>query len=1049
MRFLKLKYIVSYIIIVVVAVLVLLYFVGGLKITGLEKDSLTFDETGFIDFSTGQKEDDGTPINLTYDHNKLIGETATHAMFFDEETTIATIVDKQSCTTPGDYSTATVTYQTAKDDTTSAAGANLLLYYAARSNGAAQTTPYDTMLSSVKFRNTLTGESESHYKLKYIDGGVQILYDIGRFSANDDYFPVKFNIANYNAKYTSETELSEAELEAIEVYNRSTLDERFRGNVLFGTKIKNPAAVPQVLEFNGMGYVYSYDAVQYIEENNLALVATDLEEGFDLGYWMITDIDPSFYNSYGTHLNSSTSPCTNNPFFSSQMFNSLSGSYYKVIHSKEDPSLSYYDTNMKSSMEKQACYGFLYTSFEQTDYSENRVPIVWESGEPIIRGGYHRRDAEGNFLYDDDGKPVQQLYSLEQVAEDNALFDVVTSTSLERFQVCLQLKLTDNGLEATVLSESLRDSDHKALNPIYDHDYIMTSVQFLKEMTTASERIGPKEDDPFREGMMIIPDGSGAIINFSNGKAELNYAGYSKSVYGLDKAFMLNRAVEDVENLMLGMYGFIDTTDQKGIMTVVEQGASQSKLVADVPRGSNRVNTIFYTTNVRENEYVTAGTGWNAVQFPKWTKVLAPNDITYRFIFLENTELSYTGVAQKYREYLIDKYNLTPKDNTTTNVTNLNFLGAFERYQMLLGIKYMKPDNLTTFSQAKTVVSELLGLGVNNLTVSYSSWTDDEFEYEATAHLRASEALGRKKGLVNLAQYLEDNNINFYPELYVASSKGYDYPFGNMKYTSRSVGNNDAMQYPFNLATLYIDKQLTPTYYVSPKYYQSLAQRLYASFDDFGITGAYLPDLGNMRIGDYKKKSEIFNHDSVRYQIATLEYLQSQLESVQLSAPYDFAFPYVDVAIDVPVSSSTYGIFDQTIPFYQLVVSGLFDYTTELVNGTSDRSTNYYFVKALETGANVSFQLSYENPNVLLETDYTQYFKTYYENWKDTIVSFNTRINDANIHGGQLVNHERIAKDISKVTYSNGVVLVINGSNRTYTYGLTTISPYNYIKIGG
>ncbi|MFA6890197.1 MAG: DUF5696 domain-containing protein, partial [Bacilli bacterium] len=294
-----------------------------------------------------------------------------------------------------------------------------------------------------------------------------------------------------------------------------------------------------------------------------------------------------------------------------------------------------------------------------------------------------------------------------------------------------------------------------------------------------------------------------------------------------------------------------------------------------------------------------------------------------------------------------------------------------------------------------------------------------------------------------------DNNIAFYPELYIASSKGYDYPFGNIKYTTKSVGNNYAIQYPFNLATLYEDKDLAPTYYISPSYYQSVASRLFASYSKFGITGAYLSDLGNMKVGDYSKNQEIYGYDSNRYQMATLADMQNKMDYIQLSTPYDYAFQYVDTAINVPVTSSTYGIFDQTIPFYQLVVSGLFDYSTELVNGASNRSANYYFVKALETGSNLYFQLSYENPNVLLETDYTQYFQTYYENWEDTIIDFNNRINATKIHEGRLINHERLAKDIAKVTYSNGVILVVNSSNRAYTYGTTVINPYDYISIGG
>lgn len=1038
MKFLKPKFIISYIIIIIVAILAILYYTGGLKITSLTKDTIPFDETGFIDFSTGQKDEFGNPIVVTHNKAKLIAETTTHALIFDEETTIAKVVEKSTCIPAGDYSNCAVTYKTAKEGT-DAKAANVLVFYAAKSNGKSATNPFNTMLDSVKFENKLTNEVESHYKIKYIDGGVQILYDVGRFSANDDYFPVYFNIAKYNEAYTSD--LSEDDLAALDYYNRHTIQERFRGNVQFGTTI-DKSVNPQVLRYSGTGSVYSQDAVNYIIEHDLANVITDDISGLKNGTWYIDGIDESFYNSYGTHLNSETSPCTNNPFFSNEMYQSLSTSHYSRMKSEEDNSLYVYGMNMNTSSSKQICYRNFYTSFEQYDVATGKILIVDENGDPIIRGGFHERDENGNFLYDEDGKPVQGLYTLDLVAEDNAIFNIETSATLERFQLCLQMLLTDEGLKASIIAESLRDSDHKALNSIYNHDAIITSIQFLKEMTTSHDVTG--------EGMMVIPDGSGAIINFNNGKPDLNYTGYSKRLYGDDKSFVVDRESEEVEKIMFGMYGFIDKTAGKGIMTVVEKGAPLTVLSADTPRTQgNQFNTIYYTTNVREIEFVTAGTGWNAVKFPKWSKVLCPTDITYNFIFLKDEELSYVGLANRYREYLINRYDLQARDTTTSNVTTINLLGAFERYAMVLGIKYMKPDSLTTYAQAQTIVSELLASNVNNLQVSYSSWTNKEMEYETTQRLKASDVLGAKKGLKALATYLESNNVPFYPELFIASSKGYDYPFGNNKYTTRSVGNMQAIQYPFNPATLFINKKLTPTYYLRPSYYQSLAENMLASYNKFNIKGAYVSDLGNIKIGDYAKGREIFSEDGIKYQMQTLAYLQSELDSLLLSSPFDFAFPYVKSAINVPVSSSTYGIFDQTIPFYQLVVSGLFDYSTVLVNGTSDKSQNYYFVKALETGSNLYFQLSYEDPKILLQTDYTQYYKTYYENWKDTIISFNNRLNDANIHGGRLINHERITKDISQVTYSNGVKLIINSSNKAYQYGLQTIDAYSYISIGG
>ncbi len=1040
MKFLKLKYIVSYLIILLVGILAIVYFVGGLKVHALSDDDIAFSDADFINFNTIQYDEFGERIEdlvLVFDNNKLVAENDRYALVFDEETTIAKVIDKDSCTTPGDLSTATKVYETAQNTKNSRA-ANLQIEYAQKSNGKKAPTTLDSMLFSVQFENTLTGEKERHYKVKYIDNGVQILYEIGRFSANLDYFPAHFDIADFNKEVTTEEEAI-----LLDQYNIRTMEGRFRGNTTFDYNlVLSDDKTYYTLDYTYTGYTYSLEAVNYIKENNLATVVESDEDGLAKGWWRLLDVDPNFIDSYGVHLNTDASPCTNNPFFSKQMYTRM-GTYYVQQQPSETIDRKYWDRKASSSSVQTALYNMLYLESEQTEYNllqELYLPVYDLEGNPIIRGGFHAVGPDGDFLYDDDNKPIQQLYTLEQVALDNEIFNIQTSTSLERFQVVLQFVLTEDGLEATIVGDSLKDGDSGASDANYQHDYILTGIRVLPELTTA---------DNLGSGMMVIPDGSGAFIRFNNNKAVLNYSAYSKSVYGDDYAFLKRSQPESVQTLMFGMYGFINEATNQGLMVVAEKGAAQSTLFADTPRGTNLVNTIYYTALVRETENVQAGTGWNTSTFPKWAKNISRSDLIYRYVALEPAEQNYVGLANRYRTYLIDKYDLTTKDTTTDTVVDINFLGAFERYSLFLGIKYMTPDSLTTFDQAKTIIEELQAGGVNHFEVGYNAWTKKELEYEATRNLKVSPVLGGKKGMEAFSQFLDDNSIRFYPELFVATAKGYDYAFGNVKYSAKGVGNDLAVHYPYNLATLMPDKTLAPTYYIAPSFYQNIASNLLASYQKLGIGGAYLSDLGNLKVGDYERDEEIYAGTGTLYQREALGLFQSELDYLKLSAPFDYALPYVQTATNIPMTASSYGIFDGTIPFYQLVVSGLFDYTTDLVNGTSDKSVNWYYTKALETGSNIHFQLSYTNPNILLETDYTQYFKSYYANWKSIILDLNQKINASNIHQGRLINHEIIAKDISKVTYSNNVVLVINSGNTAYNYGGTTVEPYDYITIGG
>lgn len=1058
MKHLTFKRIVSLLIIVIVGVVLGIYFLGGLTPHVIDSDNIVFSDEGFYDFTSGQKNEDGSLKVHEFDNRKIIGETDEFYLLFDEATTIASIVKKTEYdpNNPPAMDAMKYVYQTADASATKNSAvinqipaANLILKYAQKDNGKASSSDLDSYTGSVQYKNTLTDEVERHYKVKYlydennVIDGVQILYEIGNFSAGENYFPKSFKKADYKV-YDDPAKQAE-----VNEYNKDTLEERFRGNTIFlYTVTKDSETGLYTMKAPEKGLTYSKEAALYLEANELAVLNTDINSG---GPWEFLILDNTLLDSYGTHLNSETSPVTNNPFMGIQEFStSLSRSHY--TSRKADPKYfnkDYYKFAATGTM-KLDLYSFLYQDHQEKwagrDDKGNPAsfPVYYEDGSPVMRGGFHARDAEGNYMYDEDGNPVRRFYDLDLVAEDNEIFNETSVTSLERFQVGLQIKLSKDGIESTVIGGSLKDSDFGKKDPNYNHNYILTGIQMFPRLTTNTSKTS--------EGMIIVPDGSGAIVEFNNNKSALGYKDLNKEIYGIDQAFITKRATENVQNIMLGMFGYLDFTNQKGILGIIEKGGAQSSLYA----GTNLANTVYFTTSVRQKEEVTAGTGWTSSVFTKWAKNLSKSDLEYKFMFLDETELDYVTVAEKYRDYLVDRYDLVEKDNTDSNLVDINFLGAFERYSMFLGIKYMTPDSLTTFDQAKDIVDELLANGVNSMAVSYSSWTDKEFEYETTSNLKVSSTLGRAKGMKTLNDYLEEKGINFYPEIFVASSKGYDYSFGESKYTAKGVGNAIARHYPNDLSTQMPDRSKQPKYYLNPAFYNPISKNLIDSYKDLNISGAYLSDLGNTKVSHFEKDKEVYGIEAVLYQQDTLKLFNDSVKNVRLSAPFDYAFPYVTTAINIPMESSSYGIFDATIPFYQLVVSGLFDYTTEEINGTNDKSMNWYLVKALETGSNLHFTISAEDPKILLETDYTQYYKSYYANWKDNIISMNKAINDSGIHGGKLISHElvrteegNIVRDISIVTYSNGLKLIINSGNTDYDYSGSIVPKNGYVRLGG
>lgn len=1047
--------------------------------------------------------DTNTNIKATMDTNRVVAENDKLKMFINEMTTIVTVVEKASLkdggdeNNPDDYA---VKYSSASETGTVSQRANFNIAYANTSfSGAKGVSSFNSFSSSVNFENVLTKLYERHYEIKYLveENAAQIYYTIGNFGAIDTYFSNQIYSTVYRpAKcyyYDKEGNFLESLYKkAVEKYENeylptvgsldNTFEERFRGNVqtILIAEVA-PEKDRRIMRTSGNIIVHSEEARDYLidvvlpemEAEGFTVIHYDKEvldqkardakqlhkEGTDITTvdlstvkWdMTVPVELVDYNGeyYKKYFNNENSPLTNNPFLTKAHYdNNLSGSYQFIKQDGEDIPHSYYKLNVSKGPGANNLYSVLYgetQSSQLSDGVEQPYFIVIDGEEvPYVSSGYPAKDENGNFIYDENGNVKKRLFSIEQVKLDNAMFNI-ESSGLPVFKIALEFKLTDEGFKITIPRESLLDStnvskdhpDYKMINGGYQ----IYSVSLCPYMTYV---------DTTQEGYIIVPDGSGALINFNNGKVGT----VSGKYYGNDNAYVDMVKREENINLLLGMYGFINTTpaNPSGLLSIIEKGGGQVSLIAGVDTTSSYA---YYTAILRNKEDVITGTVADHATFPKYDKELTLSDIAIDYQFIDKDNLDYSSVAKKYQEYLIKRDGLTFNDSTNKVLNDIQFLGTFEKYALLLGIKYKTTDTLTTFDQAQAILEELSSKGVNNISVSYKGWTNEELEYELGGSLKVSRELGKTTTINKFYEYCVSKGVTFYPEISITKAKGFDYAFGSSKYSARGVGNEEAIHYDYDLSSGRQNKKLNPTYAISPLYYKSIVEKITSDFAKLNIWsskengGYYLSDLGNQWTGNYRINRQVYGADAILYQQEALSML-AEGNKIKIDAPCDYAFKYVDIATDIPMTSSMLTVYDQTIPFYQLVVNGLFDYTTEHINGLSNKSSSWYFAKALETGSNLSYIISAEDPAILLKTDYTQYYQAYYKNWDEKIVSFSNEIDELKIHECYLAQHEFI-DDLARVTYVNKVnpsqeiVLIINTKDTSKTYNGITIPGYGYI----
>lgn len=133
------------------------------------------------------------------------------------------------------------------------------------------------------------------------------------------------------------------------------------------------------------------------------------------------------------------------------------------------------------------------------------------------------------------------------------------------------------------------------------------------------------------------------------------------------------------------------------------------------------------------------------------------------------------------------------------------------------------------------------------------------------------------------------------------------------------------------------------------------------------------------------------------------------------------------------------------VPFRQLVMNGLVEYTTLNVNMSKERM-EYYLLQALEVGSYPKFTISYQKEDILKDTPYTHYFTVGYENLKPRIEELYSEYENAfnQIGTTEIVNHRLVTDGVFETEYANGVKVLTNYNEDAVTVEGHSLSPVGF-----
>lgn len=655
-------------------------------------------------------------------------------------------------------------------------------------------------------------------------------------------------------------------------------------------------------------------------------------------------------------------------------------------------------------------------------YSESKkVPGMLELNGVVQKNKITLQKIEG-FL-DEAGFTEEEYYEQMELAGIKEEREAVS------FIIPLEYRLEEDGLRVSIPTGKIQEFGGAKIYRIQMHRYM-----------------GAAGSD--EEGYIVVPNGSGSIINFNNGK--INAADYSQYIYNIDPIADSLTQTEYTEPARLALFGIC--RKNSSLLVTIEDGASLANITAGISGKYSTYNHAYPSFQLRGYDVLSLfGNTGNEADLPIVVKDIYDFNLSVKYTLLTEEHSGYSGIANYYRQRLIDEGVLKLKESNGDIPFYYDIVGGVKETAYFLGSQYLSVNPITTFEEAADISDDLLSSGVKNQVMNYQGWFNGGYYHDVTDKVKVIKKLGGKSGLRKLNKRVEDNGGTFYGDVSFQEVPYISKRYNEYQETSRYYG---AGYYAYfanvNPATLSKTSTLgypeTGYYLLSPKFLPRYVDGFVRAMDKLDLKGISLRDLGDALHSDQKRTGFINREEALDVVLAQFDKLSATGKSLLVSGGNDYSFGYTSNIINVPMSDNKFFIVDKNIPLYQMILHGCIDYSGGLINFYDDIDRSDLVLNLIEYGASPHYMFTKESANEMKYTGLHKYYSTKYDLWKEEAINIYRDVNMAlsKVSGETMIAHEIIMDGVNKVTYSNGIVLYINYLSEDVTVDGVTIPAKDY-----
>lgn len=605
-------------------------------------------------------------------------------------------------------------------------------------------------------------------------------------------------------------------------------------------------------------------------------------------------------------------------------------------------------------------------------------------------------------------------------------------------------KKIENGLEVTYCFDSVQISvpvqyclEDGALSVTVDFEHVTEGNYRLLSVSVAPYLCSVA--NALENAYLVIPSGSGALMYTDERKTGTR--SWTGEIYGADPSRLIPEELNEEETVRLPIFGV--NSGDKALLAIVKEGQEAAYLNANAGSSDIGYSNVYVTFYARGYDVTEALVNLTERDIYQLSENIDCDKATVSYYPMEGGNSVYVKMAEMYRQYLQQSGMLA--DRVEEQTYALYFTGGAQVKELVLGLPVTKTKALTSFAEVRTILEEVLNETKKAPAVQLKGFGKSGLDAEKVAGgFRFASVFGSDKDRLALEEFGSNNQIPIYTDFDVIHFQSGGSGYVPIFDTAKSPLSRKVTLYAKDKALWSYDEDAEATYLLARDNLKTVINKLEKTVAKKEISNISLATLGQTAYSDYSESKYALRGESMSDTQAYIQQLSQAGSKIATEAANAYAAAVSNSVFRVPTDDGNYNSLDVSIPLYQMVFKGYVSlYSTPLnVEMNYDKA----LMMAVQSGTAPGFSLVGDYNTEFSTTPHSGLNASDYSGMKEKMLQKILSCTDyySAIKGQSITSYEYLSSEITKTTFSNGVKVYANHSEKALMSPIGELEGYGF-----